>query len=315
MVLEAESARHTGPAPVPRLTPAVLRPLRGIHPLRSCRMVALEWVTILGAAALSEWFRHPLSYVLTIVWIGSRQHALFLLAHEGAHGLLHPDRRWNERISELFCAWPVLIPFRSYRSIHRLHHRHLNSERDPDWARNRPDRLRNSRGPLDSLSVLLGLDGGQSKLLVFFIVGDSDGLRRLIYYSVALAVIGLSNGLPLLVYYWLIPLFTWFIASMRLKGTAEHLALPEGASSRTLLPRRLEALLIAPNNVGYHAAHHAYPNVPFYNLPELHRKLMELDAFREAAHVTHGYLAFLGEWFSSGSSPTPRMPRSDLQRA
>ena len=114
----APEARARADGRVPRLPWGVLRPLQHVDAGTCWRSVATEWLAVAAAVALCEIVWHPLLYVAAVVWIGSRQHALFLLAHEGAHSTLHPDRRWNERIAELFCAWPILVPFRSYRRIH-----------------------------------------------------------------------------------------------------------------------------------------------------------------------------------------------------
>jgi fatty acid desaturase len=298
--------------------PHELVPLHRVETWRSLVNVVADWALIAAAAALSAAYWHPLSYALAVVWIGSRQHALFLLAHEAVHGTLLRSRPWNDRLGELLCAWPVLVPYHSYRRVHLLHHRHLNTERDPDWARNRPDRLRASGSVLQTARVLLGLGGGQSTLFRFFLLGDGERPRdgeaprprvayRLAFYAAVLGTAAWAGGLRLLLLYWLVPLGTWFLVAMRLKGTAEHFGVPDAGpprASRTVLTGPVAAALIAPKSVGYHGAHHLYPGVPHYNLRRLHRRLMESERFRGEVHLTPGYLAFLGECFRLRSPRT-----------
>ena len=278
--------------------------LRSVDGAANLYAVARQWLGVIAAVALLEAVWHPLLYALAVLWIGSRQHALFALVHEGVHGLLHADRRWNRGLAKVLCAWPILVPYESYRRIHLLHHRYLNTPRDPDWQRNRPDRLGNLS--TRSLRALLGLEGAQVRLLDFFVVGERPpGLRlevretwaRLSFYVLVLGAAAYGGALTVLVKYWLVPLATWFVATMRLKGLAEHYGMDNASpiGSHTIIPTPLEGVLLSPLNFGYHAAHHASPGVPYRALPELHALLMRTEHFRRHAPVTHSYRAFLFE--------------------
>ncbi len=55
--------------------------------------------------------------------------------HEGTHYLLFKNRRLNAVVSELFLAWPLFITTQTYRGGHFAHHRHVNTEEDPDLMR------------------------------------------------------------------------------------------------------------------------------------------------------------------------------------
>src|SRR3989442_744970 len=92
--------------------------------------------------------------------------------HDGVHAVIVRTRRTNDLLAELLLAWPVLVPFRSYRHVHRLHHRHLGTERDPDFARNRPERLGRRGGAMEFARIMLGLNAEQRGLLAFFAWGD-----------------------------------------------------------------------------------------------------------------------------------------------
>ncbi len=300
------------------LPPVVVRRLSRLHPGRGVAHILLEWIAIGAAAWLAETLWHPLLYAVAVVWIGSRQHALAVMAHDAVHGLIVPNRRANDLLAELLLAWPVLMPFRSYRHVHRLHHRHLGTERDPDFARNRPDRLGRRGGALEFARIMLGLNVEQRGLLAFFAWGDAavetERLKtrpwlRGGYYALVLGVAGAVGGLPLLGRYWLVPLLTWFLFCMRLKGTAEHFAV-EGSDalslSRSVRPGPLTRLLIAPKQVYCHIEHHLYPSVPHYRLRELQAELMKHRGYAERAHITGGYLAFLGECARFGSARSAR---------
>ena len=137
-----------------------------------------------------------------------------------------------------------------------------------------------------------------------------SGLESLRWPVLAAVGVGffLAGRLDALLLYWLAPLFTWFLVTMRLKGTAEHFAVEnrDGASaSRTVVASRLERLLIAPRHVEYHVEHHLYPAVPCYRLPELHRRLMQQPGYAERVHLTRGYGRYLLECAAFGRRSAP----------
>ena len=46
----------------------------------------------------------PLSIPLMVLLVGNRQLGLFILMHDAAHGLLHANRRINDRLALWFCG-------------------------------------------------------------------------------------------------------------------------------------------------------------------------------------------------------------------
>ena len=49
-------------------------------------LIVHAWALILGAIALVAWWPNPLTYLLAVAIIGSRQLGLAILMHDGAHG-------------------------------------------------------------------------------------------------------------------------------------------------------------------------------------------------------------------------------------
>jgi fatty acid desaturase len=96
------------------------------------------------------------------------------------------------------------------------------------------------------------------------------------------------------------------------RGVAEHFGGIEDHHEDLLqMTRHIEAnwierLLIAPNYIHVHIGHHLYPSVPFYRLRELQRLLMANPEYARRAHVTRGYIAFLGELLGSNAKNLER---------
>lgn len=292
------------------LTLEQLRKLSILNPLRSSFQIAAEWLLIAGAMYCSTRHWNPLLYILMVAFIGARQHALLILMHEGAHYRLCRNRLLNDSVSELLLAWPFFVTMRSYRCNHLAHHRHMNTDRDPDWNRklNQPQ----WNFPKHRAEIVWLLFGDVSGLNTIGLIrlarslAGHDGavprsyrLSRLAFYLAAAALIVATGGVHLFVLYWLVPYFTWLAMILHLRSIAEHFAIPDGhgmrAGVRTTRLNVLERFFLAPNNINYHAEHHRFPSVPFYRLPELHRLLIAKPEFTNAAHFTVGYLGVLRE--------------------
>ncbi|MEC7232239.1 MAG: fatty acid desaturase family protein, partial [Planctomycetota bacterium] len=277
---------------------------------RSALHVAAEWSGVVGAAWAAEAVG-PWGLLVSVPWIGARQHALAALAHEGAHGRLFPGR-WNTALAEVLCAWPLLMSTSAYGRVHLQHHGHLGTERDPDWVRARPDRWTPRRwregDPSPSvarrIAMLVGLERRNAGLAAIFTGGRPAPWRVLHMVAVA-ALVTAAGGWRLVALHWLLPLLCAFLPAMRLRGIAEHWALHDGderSAARTLLLSAPARWLLLPKNIHYHLEHHLYPSVPFHALPRLHARLMEDPAHRGRAHVTRG-LAALAREVWTGSHP------------
>ena len=68
------------------LTPSELAALRERVEWKGIALIAHAWTVILGSIALVAIFPNPLTYIVAVVLIGSRQLGLIILMHDGAHG-------------------------------------------------------------------------------------------------------------------------------------------------------------------------------------------------------------------------------------
>jgi fatty acid desaturase len=307
--LERPSDAFDGNIPV-KLTKEELRDLSSLSPLRSTFHIVAEWTLILTAICLSQRHFNLFVYLLTVAFIGARQHALLILMHDGVHYRLFRSRRLNDWTAEIVLAWPNLISARAYRKNHFAHHRYLNTGQDPDWARRQGDSTwvfpkHPARLALLMLRDLSGLGAIYYLKLALMLLSKDTGVSRgfLVarygFYSVVIAILAWFGTIHLLLMFWFVPLFTWMTVIFRIRSIAEHSAI-EGranayAQTRSTRATVLEHIFVAPKNVNYHIEHHFYPSVPFYRLPELHRVLMAKSEFKDSVHMTRSYLGVLRE--------------------
>lgn len=257
-------------------------------------------IALAAGAALATWFSLPVT-LLAVVVIGTRQHALFVIAHDAAHYLLYDDRRVNDFVGRL-CATVQGLSMCTYRVIHRLHHNNLYGELDPDTALHGGYPRGKAYLAKKLLKDLTGLTAW--KTYAYFLGGApalntqtnvtlrplddtseklkaqarSDRNAVVAVHVALLAVFAWSGFLVQYLVLWILPLLTVVQALLRLRAIAEHGATTDFSSPLTaartnLLPAWL-AWLIFPHQVNYHVEHHLYASVPYYRLPELHREML-----------------------------------------
>ncbi|MCA9116083.1 MAG: fatty acid desaturase family protein [Planctomycetaceae bacterium] len=321
---DAPVASWSRPLPI-----ETVRRLSSLSSWRSVAQIVLEWGMILTAATacwrVMQWNIYAAIpvYLLTILFIGSRQHALAILMHEGSHYRLFSNRTANDFFTELFTAWPMHIAMRNYREHHFPHHRAPNTSDDPDWELRTQDEsweFPKTRAGIAKmfLADFFGLRVvDQWRTFGRYTFPDKrkrdwiDYLREVYTVILVTCLIYFDLWLPYLVL-WMVPMLTWLKVVLRVRTIAEHYALDYGhmyRQTRTTYPNFLERIFIAPNYINYHLDHHLYPSVPFYRLAELHTELLKSEEFRREAHLTHGYAQVLRECLaapSTGSSaPQP----------
>ena len=259
-------------------------------------------VAVLAVAitiALAYW-PSPLVLIPAVIIIGTRQHALFVIAHEAAHYLLY-ERRWLNDLAGRACATVQGLSMCTYRVIHRLHHNNLYGPLDPDTAlhggypRGRMYLVRKLAKDLCGLTAwktyayflggapalntttnvaLRPLDDTSTKLRA-----EARADRNLVIalHLVALVGFAASGNIVQYLVLWVLPLVTVVQAILRLRAIAEHGATTDFSSpltaARTNLGPAWLRWLIFPHNVNYHVEHHLYASVPQYNLPRLHAEM------------------------------------------
>jgi fatty acid desaturase len=94
--------------------------------------------------------------------------------------------------------------------------------------------------------------------------------------------------------FWLLPLLTWQQVITRVRNIAEHAMVPDNndvfRNARTTYATWWERVLFAPYWVNYHVDHHLLFYVPCYNLPTLHRMLLE-RGYGQQMEIQSNYLS------------------------
>lgn len=287
------------------LTRDELREFLTIRDSRAWFSLLVDWSLIGASFALVAAFPNPLSIVLALAVIGSRQLGLAILMHDAAHRALLKSRFWNDWVGNWLCAYPVWNDVHPYRRYHLQHHAKTWTEEDPDLELANPFPITGASLKRKVWRDLSGQTGWKRLLAILSRdLGRSRGRARrdfgtgmqalhgvLITNAVLLGLLTLF-GHPLLYLLWVAAWFTTYSLVMRIRSIAEHAMVPDTTdelkNTRTTLARWWERLLIAPNRVNFHLEHHLLMTVPHYNLPRLHQLLASRGVL-DGACVTEGY--------------------------
>ena len=301
------------------LSRADIRALSERSNLMGAYLVLHCWAVIAGAVALFAMFPNPATFVLAVMVIGSRQLGLAILMHEAAHNALFSSRRLNDFVGEWLCGRPILAELHAYRHYHLQHHRHTQTEQDPDLvlsAKFPTSKASLRRKFIRDLTGQTGVKQFLAQLaMTVRLAGDQEAVDAakpdmaqafksrhvLVSLPIFLAIMGIMSAAGAWWYgfaFWLLPYLTWFQLVLRIRNIAEHGATETSEDPlrnvRTTRTNLLTRAFIAPYWVNFHLEHHMVMHVPCWRLPRMHELLARSTAAPKM-NVATGYRAALAE--------------------
>ncbi len=226
----------------------------------------------------------------------------FALLHEAIHKTPFKTGWLNPAVATV-CGFLIMIPPVWFRHFHTDHHRYTNDPaRDPELASPRPTTV------IEYVAYMSGIPVWWSQIRTLFINASGSnndafvpardrtsvqGEACLFLLAYAFIIGGsVYMGSTVLLWTWLLPVIMGqpFLRAYLL---AEHGGCPLVddmlINSRTTFTTALVRFLAW--NMPYHAEHHAFPAIPFHNLPGFH------EFTRDHLKVTeNGYLRFHGKF-------------------
>lgn len=273
---------------------------------RGMWLVAHCWGVIIAAVAMVTIWPNPLTWLLAVMIVGTRQLGLAILMHEAAHGGLHSNQKINEFVGDWLCAIPVGAGVAAYRAYHLKHHRFTQQPEDPDLGLSAPFPISKDSFSRKVFRDLTGQTFFKQRAPLFMALfarskvpdvvaehgdaGDTEHENFLSSGKAAMKRFLAANAIIFVLFYlagagvwffavWLFAMATWFPLVTRVRNIAEHACTSTGpdpfSHARTTHANFLERAFIAPYWVNYHAEHHLFMYLPCYNLPEAHRLLTE----------------------------------------
>jgi fatty acid desaturase len=278
------------------------------------------WLTIAAAIAAAAYLDSWWVYPPAIILVAARQHALGILVHDATHYRLFASRVLNDRLCDLFCAFPIGLTTSGYREDHIAHHRATNTPGDPyynlitnisswQWPKTRWEAARHLLAEVSGLNTVRNLRMSQP----WTALGQwrlhrldpplqsrcrADLVATALFWLTVAAVLTVLDGWKLFFLLWVVPGLTFYQLFVRLRWMSEHpyeLSTGDGYETNHVQGSFLERYCIAPFNVNYHVVHHLFPGTPFYRLPRVHQRLMRVPCYREQSK---SYATYFGQFDS-----------------
>ena len=259
---------------------------------RNVLSISSNWLQMSSAMALFFFYPNVLTFLVALVIIGSRQFALAVLAHDAAHNLLFSNNKVNDWAGQWFCAYPIFQDNRVYRPYHLKHHRHTETEDDPDLVLSSPFPINKRSFIRKVFRDLTGITGVRrywgSLSSIFRTKGDNvfDKISKtsnklhgfLISNVIIFILISTTMHWSLFLLLWWLPSFTYYSLIIRIRNISEHAVTPgnnDFDNTRTTKSTVLTRFFMVPHNVNYHLEHHLFTRCPWYNLPKAHSMMIE----------------------------------------
>lgn len=276
--------------------------------------IAHTWFWIVFAFAIVGLWPNPLTVLIALFILGGKQLACAIILHDCSHDSMFTSRTANRLIGNWFGAYPIFHDLDKYRPYHTQHHMHTGLDEDPDLplAQGYPTTrismvrkfFRDLFGP-SGLKANFGVLFMQLGLMKYALNGKAEWVS--LKEKSAFEIIGTAAknmagplaanllmfsicwliGKPWLYLLWPAAMLTTFNFSLRVRSMAEHSMVEDRTNphknTRTTYANFIERMLFAPHHVNYHAEHHLCMGAPSYNLPAMHKLLVERGYFKDGA--------------------------------
>ncbi len=254
-------------------------------PATACYLIAMgDWATWLKVITIL-----PLTFLA-----GYGINMLGFLGHEGTHGSLLRNRKWSAIVGVFFASAVVTYFEMGFAISHWNHHRFTNQKDDPDpapvkkldtwWKRILFSRLIYNTIYFKYTWIIASGKPNPLKYKMAYPEKDQILFARL---NFLFAAIWLAFYISIAIWDWKAGLFCVLfpLLAVNVIGACQiyidHAGLDDrffgNAYSRT--SPIMTALFFGAN---YHLEHHAYPGIPCYRLPKVHRLLVENGTYDKA---------------------------------
>ena len=283
------------------LAPADLRRLSERSDLQGLARYALHLALVAAAAVLVAHARGTWWLPAAMLLQGWFLVALFAPVHECIHHTAFRTR-WLNDVLGWIASVPTLVNASFYRLFHHAHHRHAQDRlRDPELAGPPPAttwqyalRLAGWGYYTSRVSVFGRILRDRWDGMDFIPARERPAVRRSVAAMLALVLAAFAS------WSWLDPAGPWLhwllpVAMaqpiLRAMLLSEHTLCSDDDDGLSNTRTTLAAwpLRLVHWNMPFHAEHHLYPSIPFFNLPRAHELVRD-----RLVHVAGGYLETQG---------------------
>ncbi len=301
------------PSATPYLSMDERKMLMQHNDARALFELIINWLIIFGAFYLIYTYPSVFVIIPLLFILGGKQLACAVLMHDSSHHSVFSNKKVNDFVGSWLGGYLMFNKMKSYRPYHKLHHVSTGTVEDPDLLLTRGYPTSKKSMMRKFARDLFGITGLKSSFALFLMslgyikytqAGVVEKVKKEDRQVNWMGLIGpvISNlGLflllavlfdPRIYLFWLLAYFTTFQFCVRVRAMAEHSMVEDTEdpirNTRTTKANFIERLLFAPYNVNYHLEHHMLMSVPSYNLPKMHKLLVE-RGFYDKGLLANGY--------------------------
>lgn len=212
---------------------------------------SLVFLCSLDLSKIPILWRLPLMVWQTFLYTG-----LFITAHDAMHGVVFPqNRKINNFIGTVALLLYALLPYDKLLKKHGLHHQHPASELDPDFHDNKHK------------NFFAWYVSFMMRYWSWTRVIGLMAIYNLISYTLHIPEINLTL-------FWVIPSLLSSVQLFYFGTFLPHREPEGGYTNRHRAQSNALPILwsfITCYHFGYHEEHHEYPQVPWWQLPEVYK--------------------------------------------
>ena len=226
--------------------------------------IALTIIT-LWFISLIELLRQDLTRLPLILIIGGvclrafLHTGIFIIIHDSIHGVVCQNKQVNSLMGYIASFLYAILPYQTLAENHRMHHSYPATEDDPDFYQANPNSFW-----LWYTSFMKDYQKGMQFWILFW--GMTVIFWSLIWLHIPVANIFL---------FWVIPIVISSLQLFTFGIFLPHRPRVEGYSDRHRARSSNYSVFlsfITCYHFGYHWEHHQYPHLPWYKLPQAHKK-------------------------------------------
>ena len=249
----------------------------------------LDYAMIIAAIVAATQANSIAVTALAIVIVGTRQSAIYSLAHDGIHKRISKDPKLNDLLCHYLCCLPLGTTLTATRKGHLDHHAFLKAADDPEK-------------PLFA-TFLFKVPASRLRVTVLFIacmcaIGAFYtlwGIRRFTHpnfevlwrttvFNLLIIAVGVLTGQYMALFVWYVSLVTSFAAFSYLRDWTEHTGVD---IAHRFNPSWLFRVIALPHNIWLHYEHHKFPLIPYFNLIEARDKVLTGEDEAPVTSMSH----------------------------
>lgn len=257
--------------------------------------IFFDWIIIFFSYFFIYMNLNIILNIFLFLLIGTRIYSLFIIAHDGLHWRFSNSKKKNDLMVDFLILGAFFSSSTLNRNNHILHHRETANDDDPDRFKYLKVNKRSF------LSTLLYFSGISSIVKVFknIFLNHSSKLKRkesnrikllnilpiIMWQIILLTITTKFFGKFGYIFFWLLPVYVFSYCADLIRVFCEHAVTYDeklGDKKMRLInyeSNLFERIIFSPRNMNFHAIHHLYQSIPYYNLDKAN------DIIKQKIHI------------------------------